>query len=201
MNLKTTATTINPSTLPFSKGCTNKWSLQESDSTKALPKRLISWLFDERSLTQRLISHCEHFEVIVLREGNAIVAPDEQHLFQQARQINSREVLLMCDGKPQVYARTLIPQVTLEHANSLLKTLGNTSLGEVLFSADNMQRQAIEITEFSQTSSMANFASSLDLNVEHSLWARRSIFTLDNNPLMVSEVFLPDSYAYEKAVK
>lgn len=201
VNLKTTVTAINQSTLPFNNGCSNQWFRQESDNTKLLSARLTSWLFDENSLTQRLISHCDHFEVIVLREGIATVTEDEQRLFKQDANIRSREVLLMCDGEPQVYARTLIPQSTLDYADSLLKSLGNTSLGEVLFQADNMQRQPIETTEFSLGSSMSKFAQSLNLNVDRSLWARRSIFTLDNNPLMVSEVFLPNSYAYAEASK
>jgi len=201
VNLKKKPTAINHSELPFSEGCNNQWLAQQSGNTKSLSPELISWLFDKNSLTQRLQSCAEHFEVIVLREGKAIISAGEQSLFSPAENISSREVLLMCDGRPQVYARTLIPRHTLDYADSLLKTLGNTSLGEVLFRAGNMQRQAFETTSFSTTSTMAQFSKSINLEAEHDLWARRSIFTLDGQALMVSEVFLPNSYAYQEAVK
>ena len=187
------------SDLPFTDGCSNHWFAKSSGNTDTLAPVLTSWLFDNGSLTQRLQTHCKHFEVIVLREGLANIAPLEQPLFNRAVGINSREVLLVCDGQPQVYARTLIPQGTLAYANRLLTSLGNTSLGEVLFRAENMQRQQIQTTSFTHDSDMTRFATALTTQPTHTLWARRSIFTLDDNPLMVSEVFLPGSYAYLEA--
>lgn len=198
MNLKTSPIAIHPSVLPFRHGCNNLWVTKQNQEAHNLSSELLSWLFDEHSLTQRLCAIATTFEVVVLREGPASISDAELQLFATHEGLNSREVLLLCDGQPQVYARTLIPQTTLEHANSLLKTLGNKSLGEVLFRDKSMQRQAIEITSFSKDSTMADFAQSLSLEVTHPLWARRSIFTLNDNPLMVSEVFLPNSYAYQK---
>lgn len=196
MNLKTNPTLATFSILPFEHGCHNLWLTRDSSNISHLDDELVSWLFDQDSLTQRLQSHCKHFQVRVLREGLAQVSPQEQQLFPACDAIYSREVLLICDGKPQVYARTLIPQTTLSYANSLLRDIGNTSLGEVLFRAKNMQRHAIEITEFEQNSIMAKFANELTGTAPHPLWARRSMFTLDDNPLNVSEVFLPGSFAY-----
>jgi len=205
VNLITCSTLLGDTPLPFEKGCFNQWFDRESGNTNALTDSLTSWLFDEKSLTKRLQAHSNHFEVKVLREGSAQVSPHERQLFSndlftENAAINSREVLLICDGQPQVYARTLIPPATLAHAENLLTTLGNASLGSVLFHADNMQRQAIETTSFAADSSMMAFANQLHLTCQSPLWARRSIFTLDGYPLMVSEVFLPNSYAYDEVI-
>jgi len=205
VNPKISSTLPCHALLPFEKGCFNRWFNRESGNINALPDSLTSWLFDEKSLTKRLQSQCEHFEVKVLREGSAQVAPHEHQLFSSEfsgdnAAISSREVLLICDGQPQVYARTLIPKKTLNHAKQLLTTLGNNSLGSVLFRADNMQRKTIETTYFPPDSDMARFAKQLNLTSDQPLWARRSIFTLDGYPLMVSEVFLPHSYAYAEAL-
>jgi len=201
VNLKTPLPTICHNELPFNLGCTNQWFNQQSAITNTRSHQLDDWLFDQGSLTQRLQSHCDTFEVLVLREGISDISLQERALFTGSDIINSREVLLLCDGQPQVYARTLIPQNTLQYANALLKTLGNKSLGEVLFSAKNMQRQPIEITSFDQDSAITTLASALSLQQEHPLWARRSMFTLDQYPLLVSEVFLPKSYPYTTETK
>jgi len=201
VNLKTIIAAVCPNQLPFKDGCANQWYERQSGNTDALSQELISWLYDQDSLTQRLQSHCQQFEVMVLRETDAVVTAAEQQLFNPGEVIRSREVLLLCDGQPHVYARTLIPKTTLDYANNLLKKLGNTSLGEVLFRADDMKRQPIETTSFSSSSSMSRFATALTLTPQHPLWARRSIFILEGNPLLVSEVFLPHSYAYSKGIE
>ena len=45
---------------------------------------------------------------------------------------------------------------------------------------------------------MGQLARHLQLTMTHTLWGRRSIFVLENKPLMVSEVFLPGAFSYQK---
>ena len=189
--------------LPFMQGCNNQWLTALDQQVSLLPNILKNWLFDQHSLSQRLTEKCGKFSVQLLRQGPATLADNEQHIFashlrQPAHDMTSREVLLLCDDVPQVYARTLIPQATLEIANNKLQHLGNTSLGEVLFQSSNMQRGTIEVSEFTQSSSIAQFCQQLGLTSSQNLWARRSMFRLDNQPLMVSEIFLPGAFAYNE---
>ncbi|NRA59830.1 MAG: chorismate lyase [Psychrobium sp.] len=187
--------------LPFVNGCNNHWLNAKTVEVRALPSHLQHWLLDKNSLTQRLIAQCQQFSVQVLQKKLATLANNEQHLFDMQttclnNSITSREVLLLCDLIPQVYARTLIPEQTMHYANNQLQHLGNTSLGEVLFQSPNMRRGDIEVTSFAVDSDMAKFCQPLALPCEHVLWARRSMFYLDDHPLMVSEVFLPGAFAY-----
>ncbi|GAA6171404.1 chorismate lyase [Colwellia sp. KU-HH00111] len=163
-----------------------------------LPVNLQSWLLDPNSLTARLKSHCQHFRVELLgqqvercqsNEAVALIKPNEQVLV--------REVLLFCDDKPQVFARSLLPLSSLTGAEQALANLGTQSLGQVLFNSPSLERQAIEVAEFDQNSSVAQLAKDLALKVENNLWGRRSIFVLENKPLMVAEVFLPEAFAYQ----
>lgn len=189
----------NQLTPPFAHGCDLSWLSEDQINTQQINSTLNNWLFDRGSLTTRLKQQCQHFEVIVLNAATGILSPQEQHLFKDASlTINFREVLLVCDGVPQVYARSLIPDNTIDSSNVGLRELGNNSLGQILFQAPHAKRGAIEVTSFNQQSSLATLSKELGMPVTHDLWGRRSLFTLQQYPLLVSEVFLPGALAYQE---
>ncbi len=169
-----------------------------------LPENLKSWLLDPTSLTARLKSHCHQFRVELLgqrieicQEGEAVA------LIPAGEKILVREVLLFCDENPQVFARSLLPLSSLTGAEQALSNLGTQSLGQVLFNNPSLERQTIEVAEFDITSSVGKLAKQIHLSSQpllspENLWGRRSIFVLENKPLMVSEVFLPGAFAYQQ---
>jgi len=164
----------------------------------SLPDHLQSWLLDPNSLTARLKSHCHHFRVELLGQRVEFCQASEAvALIQPGEQVLVREVLLFCDEKPQVFARSLLPLSSLTGAEQALANLGTQSLGQVLFNNPSLERQTIEVAEFDLNSCVAKLAHDLQLNTESNLWGRRSIFVLENKPLMVAEVFLPDAFAYQ----
>ena len=109
-----------------------------------------------------------------------------------------REVLLYCDDKPQVFARSLLPLSSLTGEEQALTNLGTQSLGQVLFNNPSLERKVIEVAAFDLNSSVGKLSQNLQLNFTHTLWGRRSIFILENKPLMVAEVFLPGAFSYQK---
>lgn len=172
-----------------------------------LPDNLKSWLLDPNSLTARLKSHCQTFSVELL--GQRIETCQESEAVASipvGAQVLVREVLLFCDDIPQVFARSLLPLSSLTGDEQALANLGNQSLGQVLFNNPSLERQSIEVSEFTSSSSVANLAKLLSTS-EHcdnsldNLWGRRSIFILENKPLMVAEVFLPGAFAYQKELE
>jgi len=186
-------------TSPFAAGCDNQWLTQSELGQGVLTSALTSWLFDRGSLTSRLKDHCHDFSVVVLNSGAGAISAQEQLLFPAIEMpLHCREVLLLCDGIPQVYARSLIVKQALEHSAIGLKQLGNNSLGQVLFQAPQAQRGSIEVSQFSCQSSVATLARELNLSPTQPLWGRRSIFTLQQYPLLVSEMFLPGALAYQE---
>lgn len=167
----------------------------------SLPEHLQSWLLDPNSLTARLKSHCHHFRVELLGQRVELCQASEAvALIQAGEQVLVREVLLFCDEKPQVFARSLLPLSSLTGTEQALANLGTQSLGQVLFNNPSLERQSIEVSEFDRNSCVAKLAHDLQLNVASNLWGRRSIFVLENKPLMVAEVFLPDAFAYQQCV-
>lgn len=134
------------------------------------------WLFHDGSLTQRLITTSRgQFEVKVTREGWRKPLPNEAKALQmQPREYAwIREVELHCFGEAWVIARSIIPAQTLTGTNRRLKHLGSRPLGAFLFKNRSMRRGNIQVSSHS------------------SGWGRRSVFYLQEHPLLVSEFFLP----------
>ena len=170
-------------------------------SAKYAPQtpRLNDWLLDPTSLTARLKSHCNDFKVHVLgqrveacqsHEANADIILGEQVLV--------REVILFCDDVPHVFARSLLPLKSLTGEQQALASLGEQPLGQVLFNNPKLHREVVEVAEIEPSLRVCELAAMLNLQVAQNLWGRRSLFFIEDKPLMVAEVFLPSARAYLK---
>lgn len=163
----------------------------------SITKELSQWLFEPGSLTQKLKDNSDTFEVKILAKSERLLNLDEQQLFVCERQnIQVREVLLLCDGVPVVYAQSLMPLGDLPETVVKLTTLGEKPLGEVIFNEPGMARSKIEVCAYDGQTDVAVLSERLGQPVSHLLWGRRSCFHIDNYALLVSEVFLPQSRAY-----
>jgi len=164
----------------------------------SLSDTLLNWLLDPSSLTARLKLHCQIFRVEVLGQRVEPCHNDEAFgEIQTNDDVLVREVLLYCDDVPQVFARSLLPLSSLTGEEQQLAHLGTRPLGQVLFNNPLLKREAIEIGCFTSDSNVTKFAKSLNLTTNEPLWGRRSLFRLNNKPLIVAEVFLPPALAYK----
>jgi len=159
---------------------------------------LVNWLLDPNSLTARLKNHCNEFRVEVLGQKITQCSVDEANEdIAIGEDVLVREVLLFCDNKPHVFARSLLPLKSLTGKEKKLAELGDQPLGQVLFNNPNLIRKCIEVSSFNENSTIAPLVKSLSLNNTRLLWGRRSVFVLQSKPIMVAEVFLPDAIAYK----
>lgn len=160
-----------------------------------VPVNTQSWLRDSGSLTARLKSACrESFRVRLLNQGWGRPLHGESRLLGIGpREIAVvREVELLCDGIPWVFARTLIPASSLEGAARRLTRLGERPLGEVLFTDRRMHRDVTEMARLTPRHRLFAEAVSRSDQRAGSLWGRRTLFYLAGKPLLVNEIFLPD---------
>jgi len=174
-----------------------KW-LEPSDVE--IDSTLMSWLVEPSSLTARLKANAGHFRVSVL--GQRIESCREEEAsadIKAGEQVLVREVLLYCDDVPHVFARSLLPLNSLTGEQQGLANIGDQSLGQILFNHPNLIRKNIEVASFEQHASLSVLLSSLSMPDERKLWGRRSVFVIDNKPMMVAEVFLPEALAYQQA--
>ncbi|WP_350432207.1 chorismate lyase [Shewanella sp. H8] len=186
---------MNVTSISFPYGESIHWfSPQKIDALPHSP--LKGWLLATGSLTQRLKTHCKHFEVKVL--GEHLLVPLADEFPTQTDPVWIREVLLCLDGIPWVFARTLIPQTILgvQTPKNDFTRLGTRPLGELLFSSPDITPGNIEVAQFETCGRLAALATSLNQQVNQSLWGRRRYFNVFNSQLIVSEIFLPAAVEY-----
>jgi chorismate--pyruvate lyase len=159
-----------------------------------LPERWRDWLLDRSSLTLRLQQACtgtfrvevlsQHMEPPMRSEALALNRPPQELALV-------RQVRLICDDQPWIFARTVIPLPSLRGGLRQLALLGNRPLGAVLFADPTMKRSVIEVTCVGRHKRLFEMALP-DLQHETTeVWGRRSVFTLRGQPLLVSEFYLP----------
>lgn len=155
---------------------------------------LLPWLRDHGSLTQRIVQRCERFSVRGVREGLARIALDESDLLGIAPQqlAWSREVFLIADDQPVVFAHSACAARHLRGAWQAVRELGSKPLGALLFSHPLVVRQPLHYKALRPHHPLYRRAVSALSEPPARLWARRSLFYLNNSPLLVTEVFLPE---------
>ncbi|MCF6345942.1 MAG: chorismate lyase [Thiomicrorhabdus sp.] len=156
-------------------------------------KHIQQWLSTQGSLTAQLRLLDPNLEVFVLSEQlERPLANEGQSLNMQPNELAwIRCVLLRGGGENWVYARTVIPNFSDNNPWFSLQTLGNKPLGEVLFQDSTIQRtpftfsrQALNIWPYLTSHISANSRQKIG-------YARRSIFSQQKYPLLLTEVFLP----------
>lgn len=162
-------------------------------STLGADERLLPWLHNRGSLTLRIMQHCERFAVRNVRDGKANIALDESAILDIAPQrlAWSREVFLHADDQPVVFAHSACNIRSLGSAWHSLRNLGNRPLGAVLFSLPEVRRMPLHYNALHAQHPLYRRAACALGDPPSRLWARRSLFYLHGEPLLVTEVFLP----------
>ncbi len=159
-----------------------------------MPAHIHDWLVDPGSLTARLKRVCkESFRVrlVALGWGKALYSEGMLLGMRRGEIAVVREVELLIDEVPWVFARTVIPASSLRGPARRLTMLGTKPLGEVLFAEPHTARVVMEIASLHSRHNLFNKAvRSLDRQPEQ-LWGRRTLFNLAGSPLLVNELFLP----------
>mgnify|MGYP000005102062 FL=1 len=167
------------------QACSN-WRSYRRVPEHAMPHEWRSWVLDRGSLTKRLIrASSGQFRVNLKHYGWAIPSHDESRILgiKSREQALIREVELLCFEKVWVCARSVIPCSTLSGEERQLQHLGTRPLGAYLFASRAMRRGPIELAKVND-------------NIHQLGYARRSVFTLHNKALLVSETFLPEILNY-----
>lgn len=159
-----------------------------------VPSDLCGWLLDPASLTLRLQRLCRgEFRVRVLSQSRGRPSRDEAQALgmRSGGQAIIRQVQLMCDGRPMVYARTVIPATSLRGKLQRLAHLGARPLGAMLFADSGMRRGVVELARITPGQLLYADATRYSRRHPEAIWGRRSVFRIANRPLLVSEIFLP----------
>lgn len=161
-----------------------------------LPRGMDGWLRDAGSLTARIKARCDRFAVRVLRQRLGKVLDDEAALLglRHGDWAWVREVLLLADGVPVVYARSVMPQATVRAGSRLFATIGSRPLGAALFANPRVERGELACARLDRRDARHRAAAAAlgGRALPYELWGRRSVFRLRGRALLVSEIFLPE---------
>lgn len=168
------------------------------------PAHMRAWLLHPASLTSLLRQRCAEFAVRPVFEAVAPAGRDEHRGLRLGRTQPAwvREVQLLCDGIPVVFAHSVVAQRHVRGAWRGLTGLGSRSLGDVLFSDPKVERKAFGFRCLNVAHALhgraaqplgdsQEIALGSSQGLSQGLWARRSLFVLQGQSILVTEVFLP----------
>jgi len=160
------------------------------------PAAAAAWLREPGLLTERLRACCAgETGLVVVSEGEAPLAADDAALLRApVASAFVREIELTCNGRPWVFAQTLVPLATLARQR-WLASLGRAALGERLASVPGLERGPLEFTRLVAGDRLHRRALRERQDPPAALWARRSWFAIEGDRLLVQEIFLPESHA------
>jgi len=162
-------------------------------------RRLTAWLTIDGSLSARIAETAGRLQVRVLRQGPVRLLPGEAARLgcPAGAGAHGREVLLLADGVPVVFARSVLQAAHARGTWKAIRGLGTRSLADLLFGLPAAPRSAFEFTRFAPGSTVAvrvhrrwREATGRDWG-RREVWARCSVFTRRGAPLLVTECFAP----------
>ena len=151
------------------------------------------WLHDHGSLTRRIQQRCTQFGVRNLCDCLMNASHDETSLLglPSRQKIYTREVFLLADNQPVVFAHSVVAPKHLRGAWQSLQQLGSRPLAALLFAHPLVQRAPLYYRTLKSNHPLYRRAIVMLDAPPLKLLARRSLFTLHDAPLLVTEVFLP----------
>ncbi|RTZ13799.1 chorismate lyase [Vibrio aquaticus] len=161
-----------------------KW--QDPDNFSFPTQSAKKWLLEQGSLSRLLESYCQSLNVDLIH--NKVVKAEklnDQEIALLAKEsCLLRKVVLKGDGEAWVLGRTLIPHSSLQDQQFDLTQQGEIPLGLTVFSANNVKRDALQV-------------SLVEVN-DQQLLARRSRLWMNHKPMLVAELFLPTAPIYQE---
>jgi chorismate lyase len=155
--------------------------------------KLRPWITDRGSLTARIVAHFTDFNLQRLGQSRATPNEDERRALglRHGEQAIVREVLLKSGRNALVFAHTALHPRDMRGAWRGLSRLGARPLAEMLFHDPTVTRMPMEYRQLSGAHPLlVRLHHVLNIRVNR-VWARRSVFLKSNQPILVTEVFLP----------
>ena len=152
------------------------WSPFESIKDNIANKKIISWLSEKGPITQRIKKNGNFKLHLIQDELSKISEDDKKFVNSESEKIKKREVLLLCNDLPVVFAQTIIPIETIENGFNKLGNLGSKPLGDILFEKDIFLRELILYASFKNESNI--------------YWGRKAKYSVKGYKFSVMETFL-----------
>lgn len=169
------------------------WQVLDDAAAAGLPAALRPWITLSTSMTARLRASVQsEVGVELLRHEPGTLHEDERGCFEgAAAQGQVREVCLHGAGRSLLAARTVHVSARLAQEPGFAG-LGTRPLGELLFGDGMQARWSLrEFSRLAAPSPLWPLVQRCAAGPRPPCWARRSVFWLQGEPLLVTEIFLP----------
>ena len=165
----------------------------------AHPHPLHAWLTSRHSLTSRIKTHVQNFNLVRLKQLAQLPNTDERRELglRRGELAIVREVLLCDGGRVLVFAHSVVARRDLRGAWRGLSRLGGRPLAEMLFHDQSVVRLPMEYRKIDSRHPLFRRAQEVASVAAGTVWARRSVFLRQGRPLLVTEVFLSTIAAHE----
>ena len=157
---------------------TSTWNSYEGIKLQIDNDEVKSWLLEKGPITKRIKSQKEFKLQLVHDEVSSVEKIERAFLDSYLDEIRVREVILFGNENPMVFARTLIPVLTIQKGFAGLGEIGNKPLGDILFEKNIFTKDKIVFASF-------NYKKEL-------FWGRKTKYIVKGYPFSVMEVFLID---------
>ncbi len=157
-----------------------------------IPSKYINWLIRPFVLSDALKRVCSKFEVKCISQEFGFMNDDEAEVLNCTTLDLGmvRQTLLIGDDKNLVYARVAIPKQTYIHNRDMLRIIGDKPIGaSFLYNNPKISRSIFQFKLLTPGDQLFQNAVVGLQEKPNELWARRSIFYVYNDPMIISEVF------------
>jgi chorismate--pyruvate lyase len=153
------------------------------------------WLFLPGALTPRLKA-MGAYSIEVVEQFHGALNPDEAQALNVPAASTGwvREVVMKLDGEACVTARSLTSMPALHSDWSELNNYGGRPLAEILYTSEQTLREPFQCAVLAPDAPLTALSHRFAPQAKR-LLARRSRFTRNGSPLLVSECFLPAFWA------
>lgn len=160
----------------------NGWHSLNAASLGAIPSEWRNWVYHKGSLTTRLVDFSKgNFRVRVLREYWKTPSRYEtvKLVLPSGQVVRARDVELLCDGRPVVFARTVIPLALYQREKNVFNGMGTRPLGHYLFREGEIKNTQRDVKRCRGSSGKA-------------VYARATPYEFRGSELLVREFFIDD---------
>lgn len=186
--------------MQLSKTHPNEWLPVAKLSKEEVPDQVGNWLTAKAYvLSDAMRQVYDDFELRVLSEQVAPLTSYEK-IYCKGDLGYVRQVFLLGDGCPQVFARVAVPLKVYTQYKTLFRDLGNRPIGEtLLYNNPAIERSeffagcfAVAELPFITYQAEGQFQHRQQAILTMQLWSRQSVFSLAGKPFaVITETFLP----------
>jgi chorismate--pyruvate lyase len=169
------------------------WKRLTTEDAPRLPSFVRDWVTLETSMTARIgVVAGTAIDVDVLQQARGPLHADERGFFDPpAAEGVVREVCLKSEGQPLLVARTVFTSRRLEEHPTIVR-LGNHALGSLLFADGPPRYSARDSVTVGEGAPLWPLIRQRHDSDPGPYWARRTLFELFGEVLLVTEIFMPE---------